>query len=83
MKSLCDYCMYQKKCSLTENKKEIYDCSEYSRDIIFTDISSSANFQPTYFSAQMSSGLCKNCDFENSCSFNEFGTVVFNCEQYQ
>ncbi len=83
MKSLCDYCKYQPSCSLTTTKKEIYDCSEYAGTLIFTDISQSANIQHSYSHTETSSGLCKDCDFENSCSLNEFGTVVFNCEQYQ
>ena len=83
MRSLCDYCKYQKKCILTINKKEIFDCTEYSREVFFTDISTSATIEPKYSRSESSNGLCKNCDFENSCSLKEFGTVIFNCEQYQ
>lgn len=83
MKSLCDYCKSQKNCSLTTTKKEIYDCSEYAADIIFTDISPLANIQHANYPRKPSNGLCTNCDFENNCSFDEFGTVVFSCAHYQ
>ena len=83
MKSLCDNCKSQKNCSLTSTKKEIYDCSEYNADIIFSDIRSSVKIQQNYSPIKPSNGLCTNCDFENICSFNEFGTVEFSCEHYQ
>lgn len=62
-------------------KNVIYDCSEYDRNFIFTDLDQSPNIQDHY--SVISYGLCKHCDFENNCSLNKLGTVVFNCEQYQ
>lgn len=83
MNSLCDFCKFKKSCSLTSTKKVIYDCSEHEKNMIFTDVSQSMILNNLYYEPKSSAGLCKNCDFEKSCTFNQIGTAVFNCEQYQ
>lgn len=80
MKSLCDYCRYERKCSLTTNKSTVYDCSEYDRDLIFADISrSKMNEQSNFSTETVSTSFIENENHENI-SLKQYRQVVISCE---
>lgn len=71
MNSLCDYCRFQQKCSLTTTNNATYDCSEYDRDLIFADINRSEMKVCAYDSSSM---------HKDSNLKNPLREIIISCE---
>ena len=80
MKSLCEYCRFQMKCSLTTNKSTIYDCSEYDRDLIFSDISRSKMNEQSNSSIETVNGSFIENENQENISLKQYRQVVISCE---
>lgn len=80
IKSICENCLHTFGCSLKNGDEQIINsCEEHETDS-FQPIYQVTDESPTQLTFK---GLCSNCDYQDTCTLSNKGSIIFSCEEYK
>jgi len=80
IKSICGNCIHTFGCSHRNGDEQIINsCEEHESETLTT-------IQPRMEETTAHStfkGLCSNCDYQDTCTLSNKGSIIFSCEEYK
>ena len=89
VKSICLNCNERNSCMYRNDNEIVYHCEDYSDtslnlvDDIFKNYSAKKQKAPKRKVKYIGSGLCVNCDHNQTCINNSGDRTVYFCEDYE